>query len=239
MIVYIYEKQTAIRHRYVNPTLLNGSILNASIFASQGYFVLYPDIVYTVGSPGFSATDCVTAATRAAMAMAPIDKNKIGLIGHSFGGYETNFIVTQTDLFAAAIAGSSLSDFISGYLSVNWDTKNTNSWRYEFQQMRMGKTLFENYEGFQRNSPINFVSNVITPLLTYTGTEDTNVNPYQTMEFYLALRRLKKEHVMLLYPKENHTMQGRENQIDLTNKISEWFGYYLKEEKKPQWFEPQ
>ncbi|CAN1528379.1 DAP2 Dipeptidyl aminopeptidases/acylaminoacyl-peptidases [Flavobacteriaceae bacterium] len=239
MIVYIYEKQTAIRHRFSNPTLLNESVPNASLFGSQGYFVLYPDIVYTVGSPGFSATDCVMAATTAAMAMAPIDKSKIGLTGHSFGGYETNFIITQTGLFAAAIAGSGLSDFTSGYLSVNWGAKNTNGWRYEFQQMRMGKTLFEDYEGYQRNSPVNFVSNVITPLLTYTGTEDTNVNPYQTMEFYLALRRLKKEHVMVLYPKENHTILKRENQMDLTNKISEWFGYYLKGEKKPEWLEPQ
>jgi dipeptidyl aminopeptidase/acylaminoacyl peptidase len=239
MIVCIYEKQTAIRHRYSNPTLLNESVPNASLFASQGYFVLYPDIVYTIGSPGFSATDCLIAATTAAMAMAPIDKSKIGLTGHSFGGYETNFIITQTGLFAAAIAGSGLSDFTSGYLSVNWGAKNTNGWRYEFQQMRMGKTLFEDYEGYQRNSPVNFVSNVITPLLTYTGAEDTNVNPYQTMEFYLALRRLKKEHVMVLYPKENHTILGRENQIDLTNKFSEWFGYYLKGEKKPEWLEPQ
>jgi dipeptidyl aminopeptidase/acylaminoacyl peptidase len=103
----------------------------------------------------------------------------------------------------------------------------------------MGKTLFEDLEGYRRNSPINTVSNVSTPLLSYTGKEDTQVNPNQTMEFYLALRRLKKEHIMLVYPKEDHVIQGYENQIDLTNRITDWFGYYLKDEKKPTWFQSQ
>lgn len=142
-------------------------------------------------------------------------------------------------MFAAAVAGSGVSDFTSGYLSMNREGKNSNSWRYEYQQLRMGKSLFEDYKSYQNNSPVNWVSNVTTPLLSYSGTEDKNVNPDQTMEFYLALRRLKKEHIMLLYPKEGHTMQGYENQIDLTHKISEWFGYYLKGEKKPDWFEPK
>lgn len=142
-------------------------------------------------------------------------------------------------MFAAAVAGSGISDFTSYYLSMNWEGKKPNSWRYEYQQFRMGKTLFEDYAGYQRNSPVNWVSNVITPLLTYTGAEDTNVNPYQTMEFYQALRRLKKEHIMLLYPKDNHSMQGRVNQLDLTHKVSDWFGYYLKGDKKPQWAQAQ
>ncbi|MNY52382.1 x-prolyl-dipeptidyl aminopeptidase [compost metagenome] len=122
---------------------------------------------------------------------------------------------------------------------MNREGKNSNSWRYEYQQLRMGKSLFGDYKSYQNNSPVNWVSDVTTPLLSYSGTEDKNVNPDQTMEFYLALRRLKKEHIMLLYPKEGHTMQNPENQINLTHKISEWFGYYLKGEKKPNWFEPK
>lgn len=239
MIVHVYQKQTKTLHTYVNPTLLNGSSFNPTYYTSQGYFVLLPDIVYEIGSPGFSATDCVIAATNAAMETASIDKTKIGLTGHSYGGYETDFIVTQTNLFAAAVAGSGITDLTSGYLSMNVGYKNTSSWRYEYQQMRMGKRLFEDYEGYQKNSPINWVSEVTTPLLSYSGAGDTQVDPYQTMEFYQALRRLKKEHVMLLYPKENHNILGSENQIDLTHKISDWFGYYLKGGKKPDWFEPE
>lgn len=239
MIVNIYQKQTKAFHTYVNPSLFNGSGFNVTYYTSQGYFVLLPDIVYETGSPGRSATDCVIAATQRAIEAASIDKAKIGLIGHSYGGYETFFIITQTNLFATAVAGSGVSDLTSGYLSVNWDGKNANSWRYEYQQLRMGKTLFEDYEGYQKNSPIHFASNVNTPLLSYTGADDSQVNPYQTMEFFLALRRLQKEHIMLLYPKEGHVIQGRDNQIDLTHKITDWFGYYLKGEEKPNWIELQ
>ena len=236
MVVDIYQRQTVQLHTYTNPSLLNGSAFNATNFTSQGYFVLYPDIAYEIGNPGFSATDCVIAATNTAIEIAPVDKTKIGLIGHSYGGYETDFIITQTNMFAVAVAGAALTDMTSAYLSENVGNKNSNGWRFEYQQFRMNKTLFEDFNGYQKNSPINGVSRITTPLLSYTGSEDTQVNPYQTMEFYHALRRLQKEHIMIVYPKENHVIQGHENQIDLTNKISEWFGYYLKDGEKPKWF---
>lgn len=240
MIVNIYERKSGNIHRYANPSLLNqGEGFNISNYTSQGYFVLLPDIVYEVGNPGFSAADCVIAATKSALEIAPVNKNRLGLIGGSFGGYETDFIITQTNLFAAAVAGAGISDFFSNYLSVCWGDKKSNNWRYEHGQMRMGKTWFEDMEGYQKNSPINAVSKVTTPLLSYTGEEDTQVNPDQTMEYYLALRRLKKEHIMLIYPKEGHAFQGYETQSDLSRRISDWFGYYLKGEKKPEWFEPQ
>jgi dipeptidyl aminopeptidase/acylaminoacyl peptidase len=239
MIVHIYEKQTRALHIYANPTLRNGSDFNPAYYTSQGYFTLLPDIVYEVGNPGKNATDCVIASVNATIATASIDSTKIGLMGHSYGGYEANFIITQTNLFAAAVAGDGFSDLTSGYLSLNEGDKRMNSWRYEYHQLRMGKKLFEDYDGYLKNSPIRFAGDVITPLLSYTGAEDPQVNPYQTMEFYMALRRLEKKHIMLIYPKESHSIQGLENQIDLTQKISDWFGYYLKGNKKPDWTEPK
>ncbi|TGD58970.1 alpha/beta hydrolase family protein [Flavobacterium humi] len=237
MIVYIYERQTKALHTYTNPSLLNGSAFNPTNFTSRGYFVLFPDIEYEIGNPGFSASDCVIAATQTATESAPIDKTKIGVMGHSFGGYETNFIITQTDMFAAAVAGAGVSDLTSCYLSVGWADIKPNARRFEYDQMRMGKTLFNNYEGYQKNSPINFAANITTPLLSYTGGDDRQVNPYQTMEFHLALRRLQKDNIMLIYPKENHVIQNPENQINLTEKITQWFDYYLKGSAKPEWFE--
>ena len=236
MIVYIYQKQTSKLHAYTNPTLLNGASINPTNFTSQGYFVLYPDIVYEIGNPGLSATDCVISATNAAIDVASIDKSKLGLMGHSFGGYQTDFIITQTNLFAAAIAGSAITDMQSSYLSENQNEKNCNSWRYEYQQLRMGKPLFDDYESYYRNSPVSGVANITTPLFSYTGIADTQVNPDQTMEFYLALRRLQKKHVMVLYPNENHVILGHDHQVDLTIRFSEWFGYYLKGDAKPNWF---
>ncbi|MHB1146953.1 MAG: alpha/beta hydrolase family protein [Lutibacter sp.] len=240
MVVHIYERKSGNINRYANPSLLNqGNGFNISNYTSQGYFVLLPDIIYEVGNPGFSAADCVIAATKSALEIAPVNKNRLGLIGGSFGGYETDFIITQTNMFAAAVAGSGISDFSSNYLSVCWGDKKSNNWRFEHGQMRMEKTWFEDMDGYLKNSPINAVSKVKTPLLSYTGEEDTQVNPYQTMEFYLALRRLKKEHIMLIFPKEGHAFLGHETQSDLTNRVSDWFGYYLKGEKKPGWFEPR
>lgn len=239
MIVYIYQRQTTQLHTYSNPTLLNGASINPTLFTSQGYFVLYPDIAYEIGNPGISATDCVLSATNAALAKASIDKGKLALMGHSFGGYQTDFIITQTNLFAAAIAGSAITDLQSSYLSENQNEKNCNSWRYEYQQFRMGRPIFDDYEGYYKNSPVSGVSNITTPLFSYTGIADTQVNAYQTMEFYLALRRLQKKHVMVLYPNENHAILGKEHQVDLSHKFTEWFDYYLKDQVKPSWFELQ
>lgn len=239
MIVYIYEKQNFRLHNYVNPTLLNGSDMNTTLFSSQGYFVLYPDSVYELGKPGLSATDCVLSATEAAVRIAPIDRSKIGLTGHSFGGYQTDFIMTQTNVFAAAIAGAAITDLVSCYLSVNPNNAKFDCWRFEYQQLRMGKSLFEDFERYRANSPISYASQVTKPIFSYTGMEDTQVVPNQTMEFYLALRRLNKTHIMVLYPGDDHVIEKTENQIDLTNRKREWFDYYLKDGKRPEWFSPQ
>jgi dipeptidyl aminopeptidase/acylaminoacyl peptidase len=239
MVVYIYQKQTFRLHEYVNPTLLNGSGLNTSLFAANGYFVLFPDITYEAGATGFSAVDCVLAATKAAVATASVDKDRIGLTGHSFGGYQTDFIMTQTDIFATAVAGAAMTDLVSGFLSVNPNLVTEDGWRFEYQQFRMGKSLFEAMENYRDNSPITHAVKVKRPILSYTGDADTQVSPLQGLEFYLALRRLGKEHVMVLYPGDDHVILNETNQKDLTKRLTEWFGYYLKGEARPEWLEPK
>jgi len=239
MIVNIYEKQTYRLHKYMNPTLVNGSSFNITNYTNNGYFVLLPDISYELGNPGYSALDCVTSAVKNVLAEYPINQKKIGLIGHSFGGYETNFIITQSNLFSAAISGAGLSDLSSGYLAFNQNDYLPEMWRYESFQMRMGTTLFENYSGFQKNSPISHTADVFTPLLSYTGDTDTSVDPLQSREFHMALKRLKKKHILLIYPKEDHVFTNKKNQIDLTLKSLEWFEYYLKDGPKSKWMEAQ
>lgn len=239
MIVNIYEKQTFRLHKYMNPTLLNGSSFNITNYTNNGYFVLLPDISYELGNPGYSALDCVTSAVQKVLTEFPVNQKKIGLIGHSFGGYETNFIITQSKLFRAAISGAGLSDLNSGYLSFNQNDYLPETWRYENFQMRMGATLFENLDGFQKNSPISHTADVFTPLLSYTGDKDTSVDPSQSKEFHMALRRLKKKHILLIYPNEDHVFTNKKNQVDLTSRSSEWFEYYLKDGPKPKWMEAQ
>lgn len=228
MVVHVYEKQSQTMNDYVNPSLYNGTGFNVSIYTNSGYFVLLPDIVYEFGNPGNSAVDCVVSATKKASEIAPIDAKRIGLIGHSFGGYETDYIITQTNIFSAAVAGAAITDLISGYLYVSWNLNRPNFFQYESGQFRMGVSIFKNYLGYLANSPIYYADRVTTPLLSWAGESDLHVHYYQTIEFYLALRRLGKKHVMLLYPEQRHALTDKEQQKHLTEYVMKWFDQYLK-----------
>jgi len=239
MIVYIYEKLSAgLHHGYINPSQFRGTDdgFNISSFTTQGYFVLAPDISYEIGDPGISATDCVVSAVNDVRSKSMVLPDRIGLIGHSFGGYETDFIITQTKLFAAAVAGAAAStDLTSDYLSIGKSSGRPEMWRFESQQMRMGKSLFDDRAAYDRNSPVVHAKNIKTPLLSWTGDADPQVDWNQSLEYYLALHRLEKKHIMLVYPKEGHTLTNQKNWNDLSVRIHEWFDYHLKGEKPADW----
>ena len=235
MVVYIYESLSHSLHEYVNPSLLNGIGFNSSNLTSKGYAVLMPDIMYEKGNSGISATDCVVAATTKVISMGVADATKIGLMGHSFGGYETNFIITNTPIFATAISGASVANTVDHYFTFNTIYNSIDGWRYENQQYRMGFSFFENKDAYYRNSPLHNAANITTPLLTWAGALDLNVLPNQASSFYAALRRLNKEHVMLVYPDEGHIFYNPRNQENLTRKIEDWMDYYLKGILKPEW----
>jgi dipeptidyl aminopeptidase/acylaminoacyl peptidase len=232
LIVHVYEKQTKDLYKYIKPSENNPTGFNIANFTSKGYFVLLPDIVYEAGNPGSSAADCVISATKKSIASESIDSTRIGIIGHSYGGYETDFIITQTNMFAAAVAGAAITDFVSGYLYVAKNMEKPNFWQYEFGQLRIGKSLYDDYAGYLQNSPIYHADKVNTPLLSWAGEQDYHVHYYQSIEFYLALRRLGKTNTMLLYPGESHILSKSTDQKHLTNSIEKWFDYYLKEDNK-------
>lgn len=235
MIVWIYERVSGSINQYVNPTMKNTLGFNIANLTAKGYFVLLADIAFEEGNPGKSAVDCVTAAISKVRAMAPSKIERIGLIGHSFGGYETNFIITQTDIFSAAVSGSGVSDIMQHYFTVNSENYKVDAWRYENQQYRMGVSFFEDREAYCRNSPILHAKSISTPLLTWAGLLDKNVQSRQALTFYTALRRLKKTHIMLRYPDDGHILFKPKNQIDLTRRIQQWFDHFLKKETAPEW----
>lgn len=235
MVVYIYEIVSRDVNSYVNPTQYNTLGFNITNLTSNGYVVLLPDIAFEKGNTGFSAVDCVTKATSKVISMGIAEAGRIGLMGHSFGAYETNFVITQTSMFAAAISGNGVSDTMGHYFTINPDYNTIDGWRYENQQYRMGFSFFENREAYYRNSPLVNAGSITTPLLTWAGVLDQNVQPKQAATFYAALRRLHKEHVMLVYPNDGHIFFNPKNQIDLTYKIQDWLGYYLKGEAKAEW----
>jgi dipeptidyl aminopeptidase/acylaminoacyl peptidase len=229
MIVHIYEKQSHKLHLYCNPEENATDAFPRTNYTLDGYLALYPDIAYQVGEPGKSAADCVVAAVEAVIAKGIVEEHHIGLTGASFGGYETTYIISQTNLFATAVAGTAFTDLVSWYLSLDENWGPPRMWRFESQQQRMGESLFENYQGYIKNSSVAQAAKINTPLLLWTGKDDTMVNWTQGLELHLALRRLQKPHTFLVYPGENHVFLKRETKNDITKRAKEWFDHYLKE----------
>ncbi|WP_294824465.1 prolyl oligopeptidase family serine peptidase [uncultured Flavobacterium sp.] len=235
MVVYIYETLSSKVNEYVNPTFMNPHGFNISNLLAKGYLILLPDILYETGNTGQSATDCVTSAVKAVIRSENVDPSRIGLLGHSFGGFETNYIVTQTDIFAAAVSGSAVSDAVSGYLSIRPNTDEIDIWRYEDFIYRMGGSLYDCKDQYLNNSPVLHAAKITTPLLLFAGKQDDNVDPEQSLELYIALRRLQKPVIMLMYPSEGHAMASTANAMDLTKRVENWFDFFLKGDKAGQW----
>lgn len=232
MIVNIYENKSSELNLYVNPSYYEESGLNLTIMTLEGYFVLFPDISLEYQNPGVSAADCVISAVEKVNSLNIVDKKKIGLIGHSFGGYESLFIITKTNIFAAAISSGAITDLVSFYHNINKSTGRPDMWRFINEQWNMGDTPYALPDAYFINSPINFVQNIQTPVLLWSGKNDTQVDTSQSIEFYLALRRLGKKACMLLYPGQSHLIADKQKQKDITIRTIQWFDYYLKDRKQ-------
>jgi dipeptidyl aminopeptidase/acylaminoacyl peptidase len=230
MVVYIYEKLSDGLHQYSIPTEYGPIGFAASNYFLDGYLVLFPDIHYKVGSPGISALECVELAVNTVKKLNIVEENHIGIIGHSFGGYETNFIITQTNIFAAAVSGSALSNMISSYFTYLAQARRSNAWKYETQQMRMGFSPFDDWNDYQRNSALPNLEKCTTPLLSWAGKNDGAVYWMEGAQFHMAFRRLEKKNVFIVYSKEGHTIKTASVQRDLTIRTKDWFDHYLKPE---------
>lgn len=228
MVVYIYEKQSQEIHNYHIPTEYGPMGFIPSNYFLDGYLVLLPDIQYKMGEPGKSALNCVLNAIEIVKQMEIVEENHIGIIGHSFGGYETAFIITQTNTFAAAVCGSGLMNTISSYFVHEAGIPRSNAWRFESQQGRMPFSPFEDWKAYERDAPLPNASNCTIPLLSWAGKKDPTISWTQSAEFHMALRRLGKRNVFILYDNETHTIVTQELQRDLTIKTKNWFDFYLK-----------
>jgi dienelactone hydrolase len=231
-IVYIYEKLSSGLNKYQAPTA-NG--FNKALYTSNGYAVLMPDIKFTVNDPGRSAVWCVVPAVEAAVATGVVDKNRVGLHGHSWGGYETAFLITQTDVFKAAIAGAPLTDMVSMYNAIFWSSGTAEMTMFESGQCRFSGSFMDDLEAYIRNSPIHHAKNVNTPLLLLHNDGDTNVSWTQGIEYYNTLRRLQKPVVMLQYKGENHSLAKAANKKDYTIRMREFYDHYLMGKTAPAW----
>jgi dienelactone hydrolase len=235
VILNYYEKKSDELDEYQRPLAISAE-LAIPWFVSRGYLVFTPDIHYTMGHPGRSALDSVVSAARRLAEFPWVDSSKMGIQGHSWGGFETNYIVTHTSMFAAAMSSSGLSDNVSDYDAIMPEGHHISLQYFcEIDQTRIGSTLWQRPDLYIENSPIFRANKVATPILMMSNKGDGIVPFAQGVEFFLALRRLGKKAWMLQYDGQNHTLVDENAERQHTIRVTQFFDYYLKGAPPPRW----
>lgn len=234
MITYVYEMRSHIVHNYAVPSETN--YYNHAVWTQQGYFVLQPDIKFDAGDPGVSSVKSIELAVKSVVDKGLVDASKVGLIGHSWGGYQAAYAASATDIFASVVAGAGLTNLVSMYGMVAWAFGGTpENFHFEVSQERMEVAPWRNKESYLRNSPVMNVMNLNTPLLFEVGDADKNVDWRQGIEYYNAARRENKEMILLVYANEGHGLRQENNRKDYHYRILQWFDHYLKGEEAKEW----
>ena len=234
MITYFYERVTDRMHNYIAPAP-SASTIRASEYVSNGYLVFMPDIPYKVGYPGQSAYDAIVSGVTQLLKQPFVDRDRLGIQGQSWGGYQVAYLVTRSNLFAAAMAGAPVANMTSAYGGIRWGTGISRMFQYEHTQSRIGKTLWQDPLLYMENSPLFKADRVETPLLMMHNDADGAVPWYQGIEMYMALKRLNKPVWLLTYNGEDHNLRFRQNRKDLSIRMQQFFDYYLKFAPAPEW----
>jgi len=203
MIVNFYERSSDGLHRHRAP-YPHRSTINYAFYVSRGYVIFNPDVVYKVGYPGESAENSVISGTTALIREGFIDKDRIGVQGHSWGGYQIAHLITRSNLFACAESGAPVVNMFSAYGGIRWGSGLSRMFQYEHTQSRIGGTIWDEHTRYVENSPLFFLDKVETPVLIMHNDEDGAVPWYQGIEFFTSMRRLGKPAWLLNYNGEPH-----------------------------------
>ena len=236
LLVNFYERSSDGLHNHRVPRAERSSI-NYSFYTSRGYIIFNPDVQYRIGYPGESAFNCVIPGVTSLIEKGFIDKDRIGVQGHSWGGYQIAYLVTKTDIFKAAESGAPVVNMISAYNGIRWQTGLSRQFQYEHTQSRIGGTPWDYPQRYYDNSPIYNLDKVNTPLLILHNDADGHVPWYQGIEFFTSLRRLGKPSWLLNYNGEPHWPLKMQNRKDFNIRMAQFFDYYLKDAPKPVWME--
>jgi len=202
----------------------------AAGLAGMGYFVLYPNPRGSYGQGeaftranmkdfGYGDFKDILAGVDEAIRVAPIDPNRLGIAGWSYGGFMTMWAVTQTNRFKAAMAGAGLSNWQSYYGENLID-----QWMIPF----FGKSVYDDPEVYAKSSPINFIKKAKTPTLILVGDSDGEVPAPQSYEFWHALRTLGVETQFVVYEREGHLFANPKHQRDVIARTLAWFDAHLR-----------
>jgi dienelactone hydrolase len=237
LLLNYYEKESDEFHQYKVPEV-TGDLINVPYYVSNGYIMFLPDIYYQQGHNGKGVLNAVLSAVRYLSNLPWIDSTKIGIQGHSFGGWETNYLITHSHLFAAAGEGAGVADQISGYDQLSLASGSSRQSFYETGSQGgpfgIGVTPWTRPDIYMENSPIFSVGSVTTPLLMMHGDADPSVPFAQAIEMYLALQRAGKKVWLLQYEHASHALSNYDA-VDYTLRLKQYFDYYLKGALPPRW----
>ncbi len=234
VIFYFYEKDADTRYNYRSPAP-SASTINIPYFVSNGYLVFDPNIFYKDGEPGESAYNSVVSAAKYLAKRKCVDSTKMAIQGQSWGGYQVAYLVTRTNMFAAAGAGAPVANMTSAYGGIRWGTGLNRQFQYERSQTRLGATLWQRQDLYIKNSPLFKADKVKTPVLIMHNDADGAVPWYQGIEYFTALRRLGKQVWMLQYNGEDHNLVERRNRKDLSIRLGQFFDHFLKNAPAAPW----
>ena len=228
VIFLYYDKMSDCLNEFPEPGFITQDI-NVPTFVSNGYLVCLPDFYYEIGQPFKSACATLLSAANYLAKLPYVNAAKMGIQGHSWGGFETNYIVTHSNLFAAAAEGAGGADFIS-----NYGTDNAGH-LFVTGTLRTDATLWQRTDVYMENSAVLNVPKVTTPLLMMHNKKDRNVRWEQGLEFFSDLRFLGKKVWMLQYDDEYHGVTGLKDSKDYTIRMTQFFDHYLKDKPAPLW----
>lgn len=234
LIVYYYERNSETLFDYRMPAPQR-SICDFHTYTSDGYLIFVPDIRYTDGHPGESAYDCILSGMDKVESLGIVEREHIGTCGHSWGGYQSAYLATRTDRFAAIESGAPVVNMFSAYGGIRWGSGLARSFQYEHTQSRLGTTMWEKPEIYAENSSLLRMDKVCTPILIMHNDQDGHVPWYQGIEMFVALKRLGKKAWMLNYTGEPHWPVRMANRKDWCIRMKQFFDHYLKGAPAPKW----
>jgi len=235
VIVYFYRLSSDELHDYSSPKP-SRSIINKSFYASNGYIVFVPNIRFKTGHPGHSSYNYIVSGAMSLKNLPYVDYKHMGLQGQSWGGYQVTYLITKTNLFAAAEAGAPVTNMTSAYGGIRWQSGMSRMFQYEQTQSRIGGTLWEKLPNYLENSAVFSAPQIETPLLIMSNDNDGAVPWYQGIELFMAMRRLDKPCWLMNYNGEPHNLKANSpNSRDLSVRMMQFFDHYLKGKPAPVW----
>lgn len=233
VIFYYYEGMTGRLHEFPVPEFCNSTHIQIAWFVSHGYLVFTPDMYYINGKVPQSVCNTLVTAAKSLSRLAYVDHKKMGISGFSWGGGQTNWLITGTNVFAAAATGGASADPISHALQITGSRGSKEDNAMEYQESLLGTSLWTDRERWISTAPMLRANNVTMPVLIMNNYGDKVWQ--QGTELYMALRRLNKKVWMLQYDRGDHGVYDFADAEDFTIRYTQFFDHFLKGAPIPKW----